>query len=612
MVMAISDSLAASSPRSSRNTTNSDDSDGLVKRHDMGLNRRETARVDVQMSGALAPREIGGTRLRPPTRRQRAALSRVVRQADHSKAIDALRRRRDEALARERGALEIIPSSMPEADSGTAKATSMAEGPKRVHGEIPKSTLEAEIEAGLAIESSLPVPSKAGRRPGQPGRLAKENVRDEDLDDFQPHDESTPFRLSTFQIADKTPTGHATSSASNSLSETRSRKRKLTSSEVQIPQSQSPIAQHQSSIPNLEIELGSNTYEIPATQEEVSEPEPELELPLTNLRRIPTPALKIWSDTMAPPRSSSPIREDPGSTRLLQIPKSKSKSKAVNTPTKPSPREQPSRNRKSTTATNSSTPKPTVSMKQRKPQPLKPISTANLQNLLPRRRKVRQRHQEDEFDLTGSNSDSESDISPTGLDEDEDELSHAVPAIQKRKGTTTTGKSAAHKSSSAKKPTYTGKTPQQPAKSQPRTLKAAELSKPSRKQSISRKPKSKPNPSIPTKVSVKEPKKTYTRHTRFSEKEKENATSALITTATIQPQPDSSSDDSNPHPLPLLTDTHTHDIHHLVSTEATVTKTTTKTSRELKTLAQKFKEVDRWRLEFEEVTASSSSPWDAR
>lgn len=34
--------------------------------------------------------------------------------------------------------------------------------------------------------------------------------------------------------------------------------------------------------------------------------------------------------------------------------------------------------------------------------------------------------------------------------------------------------------------------------------------------------------------------------------------------------------------------------------------------KELKRAARKFKEVDKWELEFEEVTASSSSPKDAR
>jgi hypothetical protein len=34
--------------------------------------------------------------------------------------------------------------------------------------------------------------------------------------------------------------------------------------------------------------------------------------------------------------------------------------------------------------------------------------------------------------------------------------------------------------------------------------------------------------------------------------------------------------------------------------------------RELKAAARKFQEVDKWELEFEEVTASSSSPKDAR
>lgn len=34
--------------------------------------------------------------------------------------------------------------------------------------------------------------------------------------------------------------------------------------------------------------------------------------------------------------------------------------------------------------------------------------------------------------------------------------------------------------------------------------------------------------------------------------------------------------------------------------------------KELKRAAKKFEEVDKWELEFEEVTASSSSPKDAR
>jgi hypothetical protein len=34
--------------------------------------------------------------------------------------------------------------------------------------------------------------------------------------------------------------------------------------------------------------------------------------------------------------------------------------------------------------------------------------------------------------------------------------------------------------------------------------------------------------------------------------------------------------------------------------------------RELKAAARKFQEVDKWELEFEEITASSSSPKDAR
>lgn len=37
-----------------------------------------------------------------------------------------------------------------------------------------------------------------------------------------------------------------------------------------------------------------------------------------------------------------------------------------------------------------------------------------------------------------------------------------------------------------------------------------------------------------------------------------------------------------------------------------------KATKELKTLAQKFQEVDAWQMEFEEVTASSSSPRDGR
>ena len=581
----MSDAVATSSPRSSRNTTNSDDSDGLVKRNESGLNRRGIAKMDVRMSGALAPEDVAGARLRPPTGRQRAALSKIAREADHSRAIEALKRRRDEALAKERGEQLVIPSSMPEADAGATDATGVVgEYTNMAHGGITEPAPVAKLEISPAGELSVLGLGKFKRRLGQPsvqqtGRnseLEKETAYNEELENFQPNDESTPFHLSAFQpLNQRTPASHATSSSPNSLSGSHSRKRKLTPPEVQIPQSQPLPAQSGSPTLGRTDEPDPNIFDIPASEEDASDPE----LPSARPKRIPSPPPQIWSDTMAPPQSSSPTREkDPTPARSSRVTKSKAKKTA---PVQPSHRKQQLSRRPITTASHDP-PESAISKKQqRKSQPLKPITTANLQNLLPRRRR-RQRRPSNEFDLPGT---SDAEIDNLSLDEDEDELSLATTSavrVRKRQEKVT-GKKAERGSKSTKPVLVKKPQPKSKAKAKPPPPKAAKATKTT------------PNP----KLNAKEPpEKTYTR--RASDKEN----TSLISTTSDHPHQTGTpnragSDDSGSDQLPP------DDTTMPASSDR-------KVSRELQTLARKFREVDEWALEFEEVTASSSSPRDGR
>lgn len=542
---------AVSSPQSSvRDSTNSDDSEGLVKRNKTGLNRNGVAKKDVFMSGALGPEDVGGTRLQPPTGRQRAALSRIARESDHARAIEALQRRRDEALAKEKEEQAVIPSSMPEVDAAIeANATSekMAEMRTMAGGQ---PTPSAKVKATPATESSVLTLANFKRRPRQPsilqiGRHDEPEApieSNEELHEFEPDDESTPFHLSQSRShLQSTPRGHVRSSSSQRLSSSNSRKRKLTPPELQVPRSQSPLVQTPPSILYVGSPIRPNTslYDLP-TAEEVSEPE----LPPIRPLRAQNP--DVWSDTLAPPQSSSPTHEVAQSARSIRIVKAK-----VATGKKANPKQ-----RTHNLAAKSPTP---TSKASKKAHPLKTITTASLQNLIPHRRRRVPRREVNEFDIPSS---SDADLEVVDVPEDEDELSSAVPLARKTRGK---AKDKFIRDKGVKK--GVGGKAQQP-KQLPQALTTV-------------KSKTKQNP----------PCKIYTR--RVSDKE--NAAH-------------SNSDSSSLSEISANTDVEDTTSSPLKRTEPSARKT----SKELQTLAKKFKEVDQWTLEFEEVTASSSSPRDAR
>ncbi|KAM3073669.1 hypothetical protein ACMFMG_004446 [Clarireedia jacksonii] len=155
-----------------------------------------------------------------------------------------------------------------------------------------------------------------GRKPQQP-----RPEFDSDSDDFMPEDESTPLNLSKMPRVVSSSSGSAPNS----------RKRKL--STVQVPRSQD--AQRNKSSPSLlPLEDSEPEDTIPATgplqsDEEEAQPdaqdaeemevEPESssrDSPLSSIERPVTP--EAMSETMAPPHSSSPSIQSPPSPPLPQ------------------------------------------------------------------------------------------------------------------------------------------------------------------------------------------------------------------------------------------------------------------------------------------------------
>lgn len=243
----------------------------------------------------------------------------------------------------------------------------------------------------------------------------------------------------------------------------------------------------------------------------------------------------IDSDTLAPPRSSSPASPQKSNPKTNSHVKQSHAVPATNTKaTKPKARKQ------SSIVLPPRSPSPTQispSIASRKRSPLKPITTSALQNLLPRRRRVASKNKENNvFELNTS-----SDLDPrdTGtIDQDADELSyHAVARPS--------GKAGAKKTKRADK-----------------KGKAAAING------------SKSN--LKSHHGAKRPSTTYTRKENLEQDENDEIGSASEAEGA-----------------------------EAVATDA-------KASEELKRMAAKFREVDNWGLEFEEVTGSSDRMQDAR
>ena len=606
-ILSLNTSIAntLSSPQTSNHDAeNSDDSLGLVKVNKSGLNRRGIARKDVRMSGALAIEDGAGTALKPISGRQRAALSKIVRDAESSKAIVALKKRKEEADARKKEQHNTIPSSMPEVDAVGPRGDPELE-PVAFVGTVErvKPVVFPRLQTTPTVESSMLALANFKRRPRQPSILQigrdepAEATDSDDLDEFQPDDESTPLHLSRPRSdVQGTPVSH--SSSSQKVLSSGSRKRKLTPPEVQTPPSESSVAQlplsaTQTAKPTSMLDSSPN--QIPNNDQNIAEPE----LPVSKSKRPVTP--EIWNDVMAPPQSSSPIQKTPPSTRPTRVTKSKA------TTARKLIRKQSTRKLISKSpALPSSISK---SKDTRTLQASKLMTTATLQNLLPRRKRYVHKDAEDEFGLPGS---SDVELDNTGLDEDADELSFALPVTKK-------GTKGKKKEINLPQP----KTKAKGKATKNATAAALISTKPSKKQSSTV-----ITPANPT------PRKTYAR--RLSDKENHpkapQPTSSLLHDHALtlnDNDNDNSSipDASNPLTLSLSVATDEQQPSPSPSPSTRTTTTTaslakkqtnkeygkkTKASSELRDLAQKFREVDRWEMEFEVITASSSSPRDAR
>ncbi|MCJ1428584.1 hypothetical protein MMC29_006494 [Sticta canariensis] len=532
----------SSTTSSDRVLNNSDDSEGLVTTNNIRADQRGgVSAQDSLMSGALAPGDLAPARARPLGKRKKPLRLKIGRDADHDKAIEALKARRDAALAAEREGHLPAGSTLTNRSPVRGRAIVRAEEVNPPAGVVT----ERIVQATPRMAPSVLEASNFKRRPRQPSLLrviqAQANHQSEeeedDLEDFQPDDESTPFLKSKSQsglyISPSPPPVQSDQMSS-------SRKRKRTPPEVHVPMSQ-PVKVIIASSPSRSL-----TPEPEPAEEETEavhailplNPNPNPEPSLPSLRDQPTesPSLILESDTLAPPLSSSPA---PSPRPKV----ANSKPISGNPPSSASP--PPS-------------PRPAVS------GALKPLSTASLQNLLPRRRlRYDLPRYGDAFDLPGS---SDLEINMSDLGEDEDELTvHAKVRVK--------GRNRDRRPETGMRVAGTGKGKKKnPERQQQRKEKEKEIGT---------------------------GRKTYARP-------KAAAASAVSDDNDENENHDEEEDnwDSRLPPAPTT----------LAKGGRGGAKTGTKTAMmsELNRLATKFRKVDEWKLDIEDVTGSGSSQVDAR
>ena len=528
------------SPASSgRVTTTSDDSDGLVVSKKTGARGKGLKGQEYTMSGALAPEDIGSTRLKPPSNQTRATLSKIAREADYAKKMAEAKAVRDVTQTEAAAELDQIPSSIPTESvvapmpSGLGMGNSSAINGVQMGlgsriGETPRQQLSI---LGATFKKRARQPSLLQML--QARNDPSDNLDDDDLDDFRPDDESTPVIKSMSQ-----PDAQHTSSSSRQTSG--SRKRKLATPEIQVPASQTRDLPSSPPVPPQDQE---EVYDLPPEEDEVR---PEPRLPQQNATR--TPQRQLDSDTLAPPHSSSspeeakPRKIHAKTTKTTTRPQQQTKRKNQ----QPSSAPPPLSSHASATSANPSPLKPTTT--------LKPLTTATLQNLLPRRRvRPSKNTTRGEYDFPTS---SDVELDNTALGEDEDELSfHATMKMRRRK-----------------KKKNDGSTTNSTAMQQKRTGKERE------------KGKGKEVPLNDKRVS-----RTYTKKT---------------TTALVEPDDDVENADNYHFPEDEDEDENGGDGRGRSKSPALLDA---RAKDEMKRLAVKFREVDEYALDFEDLTGGNSS-----
>lgn len=395
----------------------------------------------------------------------------------------------------------------------------------------PASALRLGNFKRRARESSI---LGTGRKPQQ-DRPADD---EEDEEDFDPEDESTPLHLSKSAPVDNSPTV-----SSNP------RKRKLSAARDPQPSSVEPSSEAShgqedlSEAPPLSDEV-ADEYDIPSSPPGA---------PMSSIEGVDEDPI---SDTMAPPQSSSsqpdsPL-DSPSPPRMMQRfqshghqPRGRRPARTPPPATQDSPISSPPPLTHSPNRPGRGAAGVTPANKPRGRGPAAPpstFSTAQLQNLLPRRRRGETVNRDrDPYDIHSS--DDEIDVS--GLASDDDELTNLTVAPQSRRPNLFIRRPA---------PLRRPGRPRNPSKPRPETASG---------------------------------KATYgARPNATSDKENED----YDPDHSLAPLPDDDVDgDANPGSGQAMDQ-----------------------EKELQDAAKKFKEVDKWELEFEDVTASSSSPAGAR
>ncbi|KAL1653127.1 hypothetical protein SLS61_004373 [Didymella pomorum] len=392
----------------------SDDSDGLVTntratRAKRGAPAQESPDVaneaDLEVTGALpAEAEAPASIKKPRTPAAKAATgARATRgsvRLSGSKTSLAVAQMQTHS-----------PGDLAEGDSGFGDLTfSSLNSESPAHGTRPPSAVK--VGPTPAHETSILALTNFKRRPRQHSLLRMvqqttdvedndesglSNTDNFDFDDFLPQDESTPLNK---QRTTTEKEGANDSGAHLSSSGSRGRKRKLT-----------PVIQVPRSSPPFDPPSGADV------EDSLRAPSPSLPDVLPSREEVVTQTQddsEILSQTLAPPKSSSPVRETTPPRTSSQQTRARRRGRAGKQTTynedSAEETETPAKQKRNTKA-------------KAKAQP--GISTAQLKGLLPRRRnRVRA---QDEYDLTSSE-----DV--TQLDSDQDELSMPARRARQRPG----------------------------------------------------------------------------------------------------------------------------------------------------------------------------------
>ena len=428
-----------SPPSSGRGNNTSDDSDGLVVARRAGRAKTNVIPQEYTMSGALAVEDLGTSSLKPLSSKTRAELMRITRDAEYAQASQGVGARgaNIQEPRAEAEDPEQIPSSFPEEPTLTRHDLHRSSSKQTPMRQSIYAQLGSKLQATPRVTSLTMGHSAFKKRARQPSLLQVAQSQhqtlldvDDDNDDlynFLPDDESTPVIKATSQP-------HAQPRSSSLEPASVSRKRKRSTPEVQVPASQ---FQSQASPPRSPS-VSSPTHII--EQDDLSALFPEEGQSQPSLPRHPatqTPPPQILSDTLAPPQSSSPAKPKPEAAQGKSI--------------KPSHRpklQTKQRKRKEQLPAQSPLSSASAQISPVRPVKTKPLTTASLQNMLPRRR-VRGRPKGD-YDVPSS---SDLELDNTGLGEDEDELSFHATKVRRKKSGMNVPKRGANKKEAVSKTT---------------------------------------------------------------------------------------------------------------------------------------------------------------